>query len=74
MSQGDSDRVVLAHSTPYAFVKLQWTGAEPEGLDDPDWAQALGAVWDGDELVAYNMARFRHNFEHWFDDFVEDDD
>jgi hypothetical protein len=74
MNELEGDRVVLARSTPHAFVKFQWTGAEPEGLDDPEWAEALGAVWDGDELVTYNMAQLRHNFAHWSDEFVVDDD
>src|SRR2546421_17977 len=42
------ERVVLGRNTPEGMVRFQWTGAEPDGMDDPDFAEACGAVWEGD--------------------------
>ena len=68
------DRVVLARRTPMGFVSFQWTGAEPEGLSDPDQAIAMGAVWEDDELVTYHLPGLKHNYQHWADGFLEDSD
>jgi len=43
-------------------------------MDDPDFAEACGAVWEGDELVTYNLPHLRHNYGHWADEFLEDSD
>jgi hypothetical protein len=67
-------RVVLARRAPWSMVGHQWTGAEPEGLDDIGQAEALGAVWEGDELVTYNLRLFTFNYEHWEFDYLEDSD
>ena len=69
-----SGRVVLARRTPDAMVRLQWTGAEPEGLDSPEFAVSCGAVWEGDELVTHNLLAFEHNVRHSVDGFLEDSD
>ena len=68
------ERVVLGRRTPEAMVPFQWTGAEPDGLEDPAFAEACGAVWEGDELVTYNLQHLRHNYGHWADEFLEDSD
>ena len=68
------ERTVLGRKTPDGMVRFQWTGAEPEGLDDPEFARALGAVWEDDELVTYNLQHVRHNYQHWADQFLEDSD
>jgi hypothetical protein len=67
-------RVVLAQKAPWSMVGYQWTGAEPEGLDDVDHALALGAVWEDDELVTYNVRLLKFNFEHWHVEYLEDSD
>ena len=67
-------RVVLAQRTPDAMVELQWTGNEPVGLNDVRQALVLGAIWEGDELVTYNYRQFSHSYQHWVDEFLEDDD
>ena len=67
-------RVVLARRAPWSMVGHQWTGAEPEGLDDIGQAEALGAVWEGDELVTYDLRLFTFNYEHWGFDYLEDSD
>jgi hypothetical protein len=56
------------------MVRFQWTGAEPEGLDSPEFALSCGAVWEGDELVTHNLLAFEHNVLHSVDGFLEDSD
>jgi hypothetical protein len=68
-----SERVVLAHRTS-GFVPFQWTGAEPEGLNDLDIAVALGARWEGDELVIYDLADFQHGFATFDEEYLPDND
>lgn len=67
------DRVVLARWTG-GFVPFQWAGAEPEGLDDLDVAIALGARWEGDELVTYNLPGLRHGFSTFDEEYMGDND
>lgn len=68
------DRVVLARRAPWSMVGFQWTGAEPTGLGDVSFAEALGAVWEGDELVTYNLPLMNYNYEHWEQPYLEDSD
>jgi hypothetical protein len=68
-----SERVILARRTS-GFVPFQWTGAEPEGLDDLDTALTLGARWEGDELVIYDLPSFRHDFASFDEDYLSDND
>ncbi|GAC1369727.1 MAG: hypothetical protein NVSMB32_14420 [Actinomycetota bacterium] len=68
------ERVVLGQRTPQAMVTFQWTGAEPEGLSETRFAESLGAIWEGDELVTYNLASLQHNYLHSPDGFLEDSD
>jgi hypothetical protein len=67
-------RVVLGRKDDWTKVGFQWTGAEPEGLYDIDMALALGAVWDGDELVVHNFPDFAHAYNHLKDGWMEDSD
>lgn len=67
-------RVVLGRRDPTTMVGFQWTGAEPEGLSEPEHAEMLGAVWEGDELVTYNLGHLLHRFGHDIDGFMEDVD
>lgn len=50
----DRQRVVLARKER-SMVRQRWTGAEPDGLSDPEVAEELGAKWEGDELVTYDL-------------------
>jgi hypothetical protein len=68
------ERVVLGRKDETTMVGFQWTGAEPDGLNDPDQAVALGAVWEGDELVCYDPRSFEHAFQHHSDEWLEDSD
>ena len=47
-------RIVLARSEN-SMVGWRWTGDEPDELNDLDLALQFGAVWEGDELVHYDM-------------------
>ncbi len=67
-------RVVLARRVEDAWVDLQWTGAEPVGLDDPEVARLLGAEWEGSELVTYDLDALSHRFNHLAEDFQCDPD
>lgn len=53
---------------------FQWTGAEPPGMSDPGQAEPLGAVWEGDELVTYDLEGLRHGYERAADPRVPDQD
>ena len=67
-------RVVLGRRDDTTMVGFQWTGAEPEGLYEPYEAESLGAVWEGDELVTYNLGHLVHRFGHDIDGYTEDVD
>jgi hypothetical protein len=68
------DRVVLARWTPYAMVKMQWTGEEPQGLNDAGLAELVGATWEGDELVSYNLPLLRRTLDQYGNQYLEDSD
>lgn len=70
----ESERVVIGRKAPDTFVGFQWTGEEPEGLNDVDMALDLGAVWEGDELVVHNLRAFNHAFMHARDGYQYDPD
>ena len=71
---GPSERVVLGRRDDTTMVGFQWTGAEPEGLFAPYEAESLGAVWEGDELVTYNLGHLAHCFGHDIDGYMEEVD
>lgn len=56
------------------MVSLQWTGPEPDGLVDPEWALALGATWEGNELVTYDLPALKRSFDQWGNQYLEDSD
>jgi hypothetical protein len=56
------------------MVGFQWMDAAPLGLDDLDLALLLGAVWEGDELVTYDLPALTHRLDHYVDDFCQDPD
>jgi hypothetical protein len=77
MIDGDGtggERVVLARKEPYSMVGFQWTGQEPAGLNESEFAEAIGAVWEGDQLVTYNLIAFTHAFEHYNEEYLADPD
>lgn len=70
----ENERVVLGRKNPTSWIGFQWTGEEPEGLNEPKQALHLGAEWDGDELVVYNKSAFHHAFSRVRDGWMEDSD
>ncbi len=70
----EGERVVLARKDARTMVGFQWTGLEPAGLNESDFAVALGAVWEGEQLVTYNLRAFTHAFEHYTDEYLTDPD
>ena len=67
-------RVVLGRRTRDGWAGFRWTGAEPSEVYDPAQLEALGAVWEGEELVTYDLESLRHAFEHLADGWVADSD
>lgn len=65
---------MLGRKAPESMVGFQWSGNEPEGMFDIDFAIHLGAEWEGDELVTYNMPLLEHNWSHHPDGYLEDSD
>jgi hypothetical protein len=74
MGPESGERVVLVRRgntmTPYF-----WTGVEPEGLYEVETAEELGARWEGDELVTYDLPRFLVLYEYLDkDEYLSDND
>ncbi len=67
------ERVVLARRTS-GFQPFQWTGDEPDELNDEDEALALGAVSEGEELVTYDLPTLRLQPASEADDYFNDND
>ncbi|MGH9178437.1 MAG: hypothetical protein ACRD0N_07775 [Acidimicrobiales bacterium] len=67
------DRVVLARKEN-SMVGYRWTGDEPDGLNDDVLAVEMGAVWEGDELVTYDLESLKWQMEHMEDDYMWDND
>jgi hypothetical protein len=57
------------------MVKYRWTGSEPSGMFEVEVAEELGALWEGDELVTYDLAGLNALYEyHQGDDYMIDND
>ena len=67
-------RVVLARKTNN-IARHRWTGAEPDGMYELDVAEGLGAAWEGDELVTYDLPGLVALYEyHKNDEYLIDND
>ena len=51
----DGDRVVIGRKGDSSMVKVRWEDATPQALCDVETAEGLGARWEGDELVVYDL-------------------
>lgn len=64
------ERVVLGHRDS-GWAGFQWSGEEAEGMFEPEEAE-VGAKWEGDELVTYDLTALRRNYaasdEEWLPD------
>jgi hypothetical protein len=57
------------------MVKYRWTGSEPNGMYEVEVAEELGARWEGDELVTYDLGGLSALYEyHQGDDYMIDND
>lgn len=59
------ERVVLGQRNESSMNPFQWSGKEPEGLSDVEWAEELGDKWEDDELVTYVYPAFEQLPEHY---------
>ncbi len=59
------ERVVLAHKGSSSMVPVHWTEAAPASLYEVEAAEELGAKWEGDELVTYDLPGFTELFEYY---------
>jgi hypothetical protein len=58
-SKSEGERVVLGRRDNFStMVPFHWSTDAPPGLNDLDWAEELGAKWEGDELVTYDYPTF----------------
>lgn len=68
------ERVVLGRRER-TMVGFRWSGNEPDALNDLEMAEQFGAIWEGDELVHYDMNALRWQVDHYReDDFTYDND
>lgn len=75
MSEAEpAGRVVLGRKAPGTFAGFQWTGREPEGLYEVEVAEELGAAWEGDELVTYDLETLRYAVGRAEDGWLPDSD
>jgi hypothetical protein len=74
MAPQSGTRVVLGRKER-GMVKFRWSGAEPSGMFDTELAETLGARWEGDELVTYDLEGLHALYEyHQGDDYLIDND
>ncbi len=53
------ERVVLGtRDKSSSMSNFKWSGNEPANLHELEWAEELGAEWEGDELVIYDYPGF----------------
>lgn len=67
------ERVVLGRREN-SMIGFRWSGAEPKDLNDRDLAEELGAVWEGDELVTYDLGSIEQQLAHIPDEYMFDND
>jgi len=65
MSAMGRERVVLGRRGETSMVKVRWTDDAPQALNDIGEAEELGAVWEGSELVTYDLPGFAQLFEYY---------
>jgi hypothetical protein len=75
-SKAEGERVVLGQRNKFTtMVPFRWSAEAPLGLNDVEWAEELGAKWEGDELVTYDYPSFIGLFEyHESSDYLSDND
>ena len=56
------ERVVLGRKGSSSMVKIRWTDKIPGNTNDVEDAEEMGAAWEGDELVTYDMDGFLEQY------------
>ncbi|HEV3400669.1 MAG TPA: hypothetical protein VG078_02520 [Acidimicrobiales bacterium] len=57
------------------MVPVRWTEQCPDDLDDVETAEELGAKWEDDELVTYDLEGMKELLQYYKDDeYLPDND
>jgi hypothetical protein len=65
-SKAEGQRVVLGRRNKVStMVPFHWSDEAPPGLNDVEWAEELGANWEGDELVTYDYPSLTDLLEYY---------
>lgn len=67
------ERVVLGTKMG-SVAGFHWSGNEPEELSDVKLAEEMGAVWEGAELVIYDLPGLQWQIDHMDGDYMIDND
>jgi hypothetical protein len=54
-------------------VPFHWSDGAPPGLNEVEWAEELGAKWEGDELVTYDYPSLTGLLEYYEKDEYQPD-
>ncbi len=69
------ERVVIGRKGASSFTKVQWTDECPEQLNDLEYAEELGAKWEDDELVTYDLPAMKEFIGYYEkDEYIPDND
>ncbi len=69
------ERVVLGRKGASSMIKIRWTDKIPGNINDVSDAEEMGAVWEGDELVTYDMDGFLEQYAFYeSNDYMIDND
>ncbi|MGH9189035.1 MAG: hypothetical protein ACRD0Q_03240 [Acidimicrobiales bacterium] len=69
------ERVVLGRVGHTSMVRILWTAQAPPSVNDPELLEDLGARWEGEELVTYDMDELLERIEmHETGDYMIDND
>lgn len=64
--KAEGERVVLGRRDKFStMVPFHWSKEAPPGLNEVEWAEELGAKWEGDELVTYDYSTFIDLLEYY---------
>lgn len=64
MEDEEGPRVVLARREN-SMIRYRWTGKEPVEMSEVEEALELGAKWEGDELVTYDLPGMTELFGYY---------
>lgn len=65
-SKQEGERVVLGRRDNFnPMVPFHWSKDAPPGLNEVEWAEELGAKWEGDELVTYDYPSLLDLLEYY---------